>query len=218
MMANETTILVADDHPIFRQGLRQVIEKETGLRVIAEAGDGRAALDLIKEHMPAVAVLDLDMPEMDGFAVAGQIEKLNLPVRVVILSMHKDELHISRAIDLGVGGYVIKDGASYEIVNCIKTVKAGGEYFSPALSSILLKRTRRAAQTGDRSGLGELTPAERRVLYLIAELKTSRQIADELCVSPRTVDNHRANICSKLGIRGTHALVKYALQHKDELI
>ncbi len=158
------------------------------------------------------------MPEMDGFSVAGQVRKLNLPVKVIILTMHKDELHFNQAIDLGVSGYVIKDGAAHEVINCIKTVKAGGEYFSPALSSFLLHRSRRSAQAQTQFGLADLTPTERRILFLLAELKTSKDIAAELCISPRTVDNHRAHICSKLNLQGAHALVKFALQHKNELM
>ena len=213
----ETTIVVADDHPIFRGGLIQLIEREFGFRVIAEAEDGKTALGLIKTHLPMVAVLDLDMPEMDGFSVAGQLQELNLAVKVIILTMHNDELHFNRAIDLGVTGYVLKDGAVYEIINCIKTVKTGRQYFSPALSALLLNRSRRAAQAQEQFGLADLTPTERRILFLLSELKTSKEIADELCISPRTVDNHRAHICSKLDLQGSHALVKFALQHKTEL-
>ena len=216
-MANETTIIVADDHPIFRQGLIQVIEKEFNFSVVADADNGAAALELIKTHTPDVAVLDLDMPEMDGFAVASQVQKSKLAVKIVILTMHKDELHFNQAIDLGVSGYVIKDGAAHEVINCIKTVKGGKEYFSPILSSFLLNRGRRAANAQTQFGLGDLTPTERRVLFLLSELKTSKDIAAELSISPRTVDNHRANICSKLDLRGSHALTKFAIQHKNQL-
>ncbi len=216
-MAIETKIIVADDHPIFRHGLIQVIEKEFGFRVAADAEDGQTALELIKTHLPNVAVLDLDMPEMDGFAVADEVRKLKLPVKIVILTMHKDELHFNQAIDLGVSGYVIKDGAAHEVINCIKTVKSGNAYFSPVLSTFLLNRGRRAANAQTEFGLGDLTPTERRVLFLLSELKTSREIAAELFISPRTVDNHRANICSKLDLQGSHALTKFALQHKGEL-
>ena len=216
-MAVETKIIVADDHPIFRQGLIQVIEKEFGFRVVADADNGKDALELIKNHLPDVAVLDLDMPEIDGFGIASEIQKLNLPVKIVILTMHKDELHFNQAIDLGVSGYVIKDGAAHEVINCIKTVKSGQAYFSPILSTFLLNRGRRAANAQTQFGLGDLTPTERRVLLLLSELKTSKAIAAELSVSPRTVDNHRANICSKLDLQGSHALTKFALQHKGEL-
>jgi DNA-binding NarL/FixJ family response regulator len=216
-MAAEVNILIADDHPIFREGLRQLIEKESGFKVVAEADNGETAFDLLKTHLPAVAVLDLDMPTMDGFAVAANVRSLKLPVKVVILTMHKDELHFNQAIDLGVSGFIIKDSAAHEIVNCIKAVNAGGEYFSPALSSFLLSRTRRSADAQKQFGLGDLTPTERRVLYLLSDLKTSREIASELGISPRTVENHRAHICSKLDLQGTHALVKFALDHKSEL-
>ncbi len=216
-MPNETTIIVADDHPIFRQGLIQLIEKEFNFRVVANADNGADAFELIKTHAPDVAVLDLDMPEMDGFAVAAEAQKLKLPVKIVILTMHKDELHFNQAIDLAVSGYVIKDGAAYEVINCLKTVKSGKEYFSPSLSTFLLNRGRRAAKAQTQFGLGDLTPTERRVLFLLSELKTSKNIAAELSISPRTVDNHRANICSKLDLHGSHALTKFAIQHKNEI-
>jgi DNA-binding NarL/FixJ family response regulator len=216
-MADNKTIILADDHPIFRFGLRQMIEREFGPSVVAEAEDGLAALRLIEEYRPEVAVLDLDMPEMDGFTVTEEIIKRKLPTKVVILSLHKDELHINRAVDLGVSGYVIKDGAAYEIVSCIKAVLSECEYFSPVLSSVLLNRSRRLDKNLQEPGLADLTPTERRILYLLSELKTSKTIADELHISPRTVDNHRAHICSKLGLSGSHALVKYALEHRGEL-
>lgn len=213
-MIGDTTIVVADDHPIFRQGLRQIIEKHPGLRVIAEADNGRAALELITMHAPAVAVLDLNMPELDGFAVARRVRELQLPTRIVILTMHNDELHFSQAIELGVRGYLIKDGAATEAVSCIRTVAAGGEYVTPSLSSYLLRRSRRTSSTHEPAGIGDLTPTERRVLSLLADLKTTKQIAAELGVSPRTIDNHRAHICAKLELQGPHALTKFALDHK----
>ncbi|HEX8249423.1 MAG TPA: response regulator transcription factor [Pyrinomonadaceae bacterium] len=216
-MTTEIKILIADDHPIFRGGLKSVIEKERGLRVVAEAETGAAALELIKEYQPDVAVLDLDMPEMDGFAVARELQILRLPVSVVILTMHKDELHFNRAIDLNVRGFVIKDGAAAEVVGCIKSVAAGKEYFSPVLSSFLLSRARRVSSFAGQAGVNDLTPTERRVLSLLAELKTSKDIAATLGVSPRTVENHRAHICSKLNLQGSHALTKFAIQHKQEL-
>ena len=213
-MTADTTIVLADDHPIFRQGLKQLIEKQPGLRVIAEADNGRSALELITKHVPAVAILDLDMPELDGFAIARRVREFHLPTRVVILTMHTDELHFSEAIDLGVRGYLIKDGAAAEAVNCIRVVAAGGEYVTPSLSSYLLRRSRRTTSTHEPTGIDDLTPTERRVLSLLAELKTTKQIAAELGVSPRTIDNHRAHICSKLDLQGPHALTKFALEHK----
>lgn len=141
----KTSIIIADDHPIFRGGLKGVIEKESSFEIVAEAENGADALAKIKELQPAVAVLDLDMPEIDGFGVARELQKLRLPVSVVILTMHKGEAHFNQAIDLGVRGFVVKDGAASEIVGCIKAVASGKEYFSPDVSSHLLKRVRRAA-------------------------------------------------------------------------
>lgn len=213
-MSTDTTIVLADDHPIFRQGLRQLIDKEPGFRVVAETDNGRSALELIATHAPAVAVLDLDMPELDGFAVAERARELHLATHLVILTMHNDELHFTRAIDLGVRGYLIKDAAAADAVSCIKVVAAGGEYVTPALSSYLLRRSRRQTTASGPSHLGDLTPAERRVLALLAELKTTKQIAAEVGVSPRTIDNHRANLCAKLGLQGPHALTRFALNYK----
>lgn len=143
-MMTETTIIMADDHPIFRQGLRHLIEREAGFRVVAEAGDGDATLELIRAESPAVAVLDLDMPGLDGFEVARRARLLSHTVRVVILTMHKDELHFNQAVDAGASGYVVKESAATEIIDCIKAVTRGREYFSPSLSSFLLARSRRA--------------------------------------------------------------------------
>jgi DNA-binding NarL/FixJ family response regulator len=212
----ETTVLLADDHPIFRQGLSQLIERQTDLRIVGEAAEGRTALELIEQLHPDVALLDLDMPELDGFAVALRVRQLELKTRIVILTMHKDELHFQRAIEVGVRGYIIKDSAITEVIDCLRTVAKGHDYFSPALSSLLLRQSGRK-QPSELAGLDELTPTERRVLRLLAELKTTKEIASELGVSPRTIDNHRAHICSKLDLQGTHALVKFAIQHKHAL-
>ena len=213
-MSGSTTILLADDHPIFRQGLKQLIEKQPGLCVIAEADNGIAALALIAEHAPTVAVLDLDMPGLDGFAVARRVRELHLASHLVVLTMHNDELHFNQAIDLGVRGYLIKDGAASEAVTCIKVVAGGGEYVTPSLSSHLLRRSQRLVSSHEPPGGREITPSEHRVLALLADLKTTRQIATELGVSPRTIDNHRANLCAKLGLQGPHALARFARERK----
>jgi len=213
----ETTIIIADDHPIFRHGLKQLIEKQQGFRVVGEADDGETALDSIATHAPTIALLDLNMPKLDGFSVAQRVQQMKLPVKIIILTMHKDELHFNEAINLGIQGYLIKDSAATEVIDCLKTVVNGREYFSPALSSFLLTRRRRAIHTEQLSGVGDLTPTERRVLLLLSELKTTKEIATELGVSPRTIDNHRAHICSKLDLQGSHALTKFAIQHRSGL-
>ena len=217
-MRAETRIVIADDHAIFRQGLRHVLEKEPSMKVVAEAGDGEAALQRIRETQPDVALVDIDMPVRDGFSIVRTLRDSRLPVEIIFLTMHRDELHLNEALSLGIKGYVVKDGAVVEVVNCIRAVLAGESYISPALSTHLLNRARHAATlVRERPSLAQLSPTERRVLALLAEYRTSKEIAASLGVSVRTIENHRANICSKLEMRGTHALVKFAIQHKSEL-
>jgi len=215
---NQITLIIADDHPIVRQGLRQAIEADAALKVLTEAGDGRAALEAIEKYQPQVAVLDIDMPLMDGFAVARAVREKKLNVEMVFLTIQRDEDMVNEAVNLGVKGYVLKDSALTDIVSCIKSVAGGQHYASSALTSYLVKRSSRAAAlTEEKTGIKDLTPTERRVLKLIAEYKTSKEIADELCISYRTVENHRYNICQKLDISGSNALVKFALQHQNEI-
>ena len=211
-------ILIADDHPIVRQGLRQTIESAAGLEVVAEADDGREAVAKIKELKPHVAVLDIHMPLLDGFGVARAVRGEGLPVGLVFLTFQRDEDVFNAALDLGVKGYVLKESAVSDIVACVRAVAAGQHYASPALTSHLVNRGRRAAALfEERPGLAALTPTERQVLRLIADYKTSKEIAAELFVSPRTVETHRNNICQKLDLHGSHALMKFALAHKSEL-
>lgn len=218
MAETEIEILVADDHPIVRQGLRKIIEAERGLKVVAEATDGLTALDQIRSLKPRLAILDIDMPELDGFGVVRALRQEKIKVEVVFLTIHRDEDFFNEAINLGAKGYVLKDSALTDIVNCVRSVASGQHYVSPALTSLLLNRHRRTASLSQqRPELKDLSPTERRVLKLIAEYKTSREIAEELFISHRTVETHRTNIGKKLEIHGNHALMKFALDHKSEL-
>jgi len=217
-MNPEIRILIADDHPVFRAGLRQVIELSADLKVIAEAEDGTMALERVREHTPDVAVLDVDMPGMDGFEVVRALRQEKLSVEVVFLTMHKDEDMFNAAMNIEVKGYVVKDSAVTDIVASIRAVHAGQPFISPALSAYLLNRTRASARlTHEKPGIHQLTPTERRILKLLAENKTSKEIAAELFVSHRTIENHRANICQKLGLSGSNALFKFAIENKSQL-
>lgn len=217
-MAEVKRILIADDHPIFRQGLRQLFVSHDELEVIGEAGDGKTALREIEEHRPNVAILDVDMPEMDGFDVVRALKEKNVTVEVVFLTMYKDEEMFNEALDLGVKAYVLKDSAVTDLIGAVRAVLAGSNFISPSLSGLLINRHSRANDLKrSKPGLKDLTPTERRILPLIADNKTSREIAEALFISVRTVENHRSNICQKLDLHGAHALLKFALEHKSQL-
>src|SRR5262245_22278725 len=217
-MEGKIQVLIADDHPIFRKGLRVIIEDDPSLIVVAEAEDGQSALARILESQPHVAVLDINLPPPDGLTIARVIRDKRLPVEVVFLTRHEDEALIYATLDLGVKGLVVKDSAANEITGCVKAVEAGQNFFSHALLDFLLARRRREGRAGNQpSSLEDLTPSERRIMRMIAQLKINKEIAAELSISVRTVEHHRSNICSKLGISGKNMLLAYALTHKSEL-
>jgi DNA-binding NarL/FixJ family response regulator len=214
-MNAKVTTIIADDHPIFRKGLAQVVAAESDISVVGESDNGVSALNQIRELRPSVAIVDLQMPRLDGLGVARAVRDQKLPVQVIFLTMHNDEDAVNDALEAGISGYVLKESAVTELVASIRSVVAGRPYLSPGISSHLVGRWRRTATLSrNQSGAGALTPAERRILQLIAEYKTSKEIADVLCVSPRTVENHRTNISSKLELRGSHALIRFAVMNR----
>jgi len=215
VVESEITVLVADDHPIFRKGLVEVIASEPDLHVVCEAGDGAAALENIRRLQPKIAVLDLEMPKLDGLQVARMVRDSGQPTQIIFLTMHAEDEAVNDALEADVSGYVLKDSAVTEVVASIRSVAAGRSYLSPGISSQLIGRRHRAEFLARaQPGLASLTPTERRIMQLLAEHKTSKEIASTLRLSHRTVENHRNNICSKLSLRGMHALVKYAVEHR----
>ncbi len=211
-------LVIADDHPVFREGLRKVLAGHSFVSTIDEAGDGREALALIREKKPDLAILDIGMPGLDGLEVVHSLREGGDLVSVIILTMYDDQEIFDEALNLGVRGYVSKENAPGEIVDAVKAVLAGKPYFSATMSQAMLNRSSRARNLQKNlPALNELTDVERQILCLIADGKTSREIAAELFVSAKTIDNHRTDIAAKLNIRGTHSLVKFALRHRSEL-
>jgi DNA-binding NarL/FixJ family response regulator len=217
-MTNKIPIVLADDHPVVRRGLRLTIESDPILQVVAEANDGQEALEQIQTRRPSIAVMDINMPKLDGLGVAKELQKARLAVKIVFLTLHGEEDLFHEAMDLGAKGYILKESALTEIVNGIKSV-AGGQYFvTPSLTHHLLHRSQLAQRlTEAMPGLSSLTPTERRILRLVAAYRSSKEIAEELFIHYRTVENHRTNICQKLGLRGHNALLKFALRQKEAL-
>lgn len=214
-MNSETKIIIADDHPIFRRGLRHVIEADPGLQVIGEAENGIEALRLLEELSPEVAIVDGHMPEMGGLEFAKAARAKSLTIKIIFLTMYKDEAMFNAAMDAGVKGYVLKDNAVDDIVACIKAVGQGKPFITQSLTQFLLDRG--TASKPPASIIASLTKTERRILRLIADEKTSKEIGELLFIHSRTVDNHRTNICTKLDLHGSNALLRFALTHKSEL-
>lgn len=214
-MSEPLRIVICDDHPIFRSGLRQIIVNERQFVIAGEADNGETALELIEREQPDIVILDVNMPKMGGFAVAKELRRRRINCEIVFLTMHREEAIFNKAIELGAKGYILKESAEIEIVNCLIAVNRGEFCASPAVTTYLFKRARRDAPK--TCGIEDLTPTERTVLRCIAEYKTSREIADELGISLRTVENHRHNICQKLNVSGSNSLVKFALKHQNEI-
>lgn len=211
-------VVIVDDHPLFRQGLRQVLEADGRFHLAGECDTGAAALSLIQSLQPDLAVLDLNLPDLSGLEVAKALLAGGCPTRLVILTMTNDEQAFNAAINLGVQGYVLKENAVSEIVRCIQTVAAGTPYLSPSLSAFLVRRLNRASDlAASQPKLEDLTIAEKRILKRIAENKTTKEIALELLISPRTVETHRARICAKLSLKGANSLLRFALENRDAL-
>lgn len=212
-MTDAITVVVAEDHPLFRKGLTDALAVDASFRIVGEAADGEQALELLRRHRPRIALLDLDMPKLSGLAVAEAVRREALGSIVVMLTMYKDAAMLRRALDIGAKGYVLKDSALTDIVACLNLVATGRAYISPALSTELLERDV-ATPTAELAAVAQLTPAERRVLRFIAQGLTSAAIANQLGISAKTVENHRLHMCTKLGLRGPQALLRFALERK----
>jgi DNA-binding NarL/FixJ family response regulator len=205
-------IILADDHRIVRQGLRILLEAEPDMEVIAEADNGRKVLKQAQELAPDVIIMDLSMPELNGVEATRQILSGAPEVKVVALSMHSDSLFVLNMIKAGASGYLLKDCALEELVKAIRTVVSHKTYLSPGVSDIVIRDFVTGWQTTNSSAFSVLSAREREVLQLMAEGKTTNQIADGLCVSVKTVEAHRKQVMTKLGIHSVAELTKYAIR------
>jgi DNA-binding NarL/FixJ family response regulator len=211
-------IILADDHPIYRDGLRQLLEADVELQLVHETGNGRDALEQARRLKADVLLLDIDMPRMSGVEVARERQRGKDSFEIIFLTMYREEDLFNEAMDLGVKGYVLKDSASGDILDAVHSVAEGRPYLSPALSEFMMNRASGAQDLRTaQPGLEALTASERRILKLIASDRTSKEIADDLGLSPRTIENHRTNICTKLDIHGSHALLKFAFENRSKL-
>ena len=201
-------VLIADDHGMVRSGLRMLMERQSDVRVVAEAGDGVEALEQALAERPDVAVLDVSMPRMTGLQAAREIRAHDSDIGLVMLSMHDDDRYFLEALDAGATGYVLKKAADHDLVDALRTV-AGGR---PFLSSNAQRNLLREWEEGTAEADDSLTPRELEVVKLIAEAHTNRQIADTLMLSEKTVESHRANLLAKLGMRDRVQLVRDAIR------
>lgn len=208
---SEVRLLLGDDHTMLRQGLRKILEDRRGWSVIAEAGNGRDAVRDAVALLPNVAILDIGMPLLNGLEAARQITRRAPSVRVVILSMHSDEAYVTQAMQAGARGYVLKDSAGAELIEAISAVSAGKSYFSPAVERVVLDdQLRDMIDRGMTDRFDSLSEREREVLQLVAEGRSSKEIADVLSISPATVETHRTHLLQKLRLRNTVEVVRYA--------
>ena len=206
-------IVLADDHVMFRQGIKNILEKDKGREVIGEAGDGLKLLELFNKVIPDMIILDISMPNLRGIEATQEIKMILPEVKVLILSMHKDKEFVYSAISAGAEGYLLKEDADTELFAAIEKIRQEGRYISPLLFGDLTDELFQAHHKGQLTPQIEpLTTREREVLKLIAEGTSNKEIADLLFISVRTVENHRANIMRKLNIKSTANLIKYAIQ------
>lgn len=213
--SHRTTILVADDHPLVRRGLVEALGADPSLRVVAEVADGVAALHEIQAQAPHIAILDIDMPRLNGLQVAQRAQELQLPVAVLLLTLHTGSDLLFAALDVGVRGYVLKSTAIEEIVKGVVRVSLGGTFLSAGVQQMLYRRALSPSRKTVLSPV--LTELESEIVRGVAAGLTSRELAANLQLSPRTVENHRTSICGKLGLSGPNALLKHALTKSSEI-
>jgi two-component system, NarL family, response regulator NreC len=206
-------ILLADDHVVMRRGIRALLERRPEFQVVAEAGDGREAVQLAETHSPHVVVADIAMPNLNGIEAARQIAQRSPQTAIVILSMHSDESYVLRALKAGARGYLLKDSPESDLINAILAVHEGKAFFSPSISKMLVEDYMRQMREKDVEDSYELlTTREREILQLLAEGKSNKDVASLLHLSLYTVETHRGNIFQKLNLHSSAELILYAIR------
>ncbi|MBC2713274.1 MAG: response regulator transcription factor [Desulfosarcina sp.] len=208
---NNYTIVLADDHVMMREGIKNLIDAVEGLTVIGETGDGLKLLKLLKRTVPDMVILDISMPGLRGIEAAHEIHSLYPDIHVLMLSMHKREEFLSMALEAGVKGYLLKEDSGDELLQAIAQIRKGKTYLSKKLAIAFPSAIISICKGSYKAVPDPLTPRERQVLQMIAEGNTDRQISEQLCISVRTVHRHHANIRSKLNLKRTADLVRYAI-------
>jgi len=210
---NPIRVLLADDHTLIRAGLRMVVVSQPDFTVVGEASDGREAVALAEQLKPDVVVMDIGMPSLNGIEACRQIHDSLLGTQVIMLSMHSDEGYVLRALKAGAKGYMLKDSAEADLASAIRAVMGGKSFFSPAVSKILLEDyMRKLKRTGAEDSFDLLSPREREVLQLVAEGKSSKEVANLLSLSVYTVETHRAKLMQKLNLHNIPELILYAVR------
>jgi len=206
------TIVLADDHTLVREGLRALLDQEEGLCVVGEAADGRQVVGLVEQLKPDLVVMDVTMPHMGGIDATARVRAASRKTKVVALSMHADARFAQGMLRAGASGYVLKDCAFEELVEAIRAVERGGAYLSPQIASTTLEAWARGLDSAEKSALTQLTAREREVLQLLAEGRSTRDVAALLHLSTKTIETHRFKIMEKLGLRSVAELTKYAVR------
>jgi two-component system response regulator NreC len=207
-----TRVLIADDHAIVRAGLRALLLEEAAFDLVGEAAGGYETIELVEKTNPDVLILDLSMPDLDGISVTRKIKPQFPDLKILILTLHEDEALLKEAIKAGAAGYILKRAAEAELISAIRTILRGDLSIDPSMVRGLLEESRQY-QEKQKNPMEPLTPRETEILRFIVEGYTNRQIGQELNISIRTVEGHRANISDKLGLHSRVELVRYARQH-----